>query len=79
MNSIMHGSIHDIAEQKAGEEGKSIDPHQRLQTQENKTGNDEAGNRWHKQPFPVSWILMMDAMERIDKLLGSLTVCDEMK
>ena len=71
MDRIMHGAIHQVAQQKAREEHESIAAHDQVHQPENGRRNDQARHGWHEQSLPVAGIVMVVAVQGIHELGGT--------
>ena len=85
MDRVVHGAVHQVAQQKAGEEHESIAAHDQVHQSEYGRRNDQAGYGRHEQSLPVTGIVMVVAVQGINELGGSgrfghpvknITVCD---
>ena len=79
MDSVVHGTIYQITQYEAGEKNERIIFHHQVHDSENRRRDDEAGHRWHKQPFLIAGEVMMVTMHHIYKFLGSFTIRNGMK
>ncbi len=79
MNGIMHGTIHQVAQQKARKEHESIAAHNQVHQPEYGRRNDEAGYGRHEESLPVPGIVMVIAMQGIYKLGGARRFGDPVK
>ena len=69
MDSIMHGTIHQVSKYKPWPEHKCILAHDEINQSKNGGCNNNAGDRGHEQPLLIPWIMMMVSMQGINKLL----------
>jgi len=53
--------------------------HNKVKDRKNQRSNDQAWNRGHEKPFPVSGKMMVIAMHDVNELFGSFTVSHPME
>ena len=73
VNSIMHGTIHKVTENKTGEEHKSSLAHDEVHQTKNGGSQNNTGNGRHKKAFSVARVMMMIAMKDINYIFRSFT------
>ena len=79
VNGIVHATVEQVPKNKSGEKNKGIPLHGQEHDPKYQRGNDEAGNRWHEEPFLITGKMMVVSMHDIDELLCPLTVCNCVK
>lgn len=81
MDGIMHGAIHEVAQDKTGEEHKCILPHDKIRQPENSRSDNNAWYRRHEKPLLIAGIMMVITMQSVNKLLrtGAFTYPVEKK
>lgn len=79
MNGIMHGAIHEIPQEEAGEKDKSICPEDQIKNRKYHGSEDQAGHRRHEQAFPVPRIFVVVAMHDINDPLDTRVFADEVE
>ena len=79
MNCIVHGAIHEVSQNKAWKKHEGIRTHQQPGKSKYSGSNDQAWYRRHKKALPVSGIVVMVAMKRVNKSLRTTTVGNHMK
>lgn len=79
MNSIVHSAIHQVSEYKPGKEHKCLLTYNEVHQSKNGGSKNKTWNRWHKQPLPISWIVVMITMQRINEFFGPSAVGNHVK
>ena len=79
VNGIMHAAIHEVTENKPGEEHECVGPHDEIHQSKNGRGNDDTRNRRHEQTLTVSWIMMMITMKNVRKIFNPWIIAYPMK
>ena len=79
MDGIMYTSVDQVTEQETREEHIGDVLHQQVHHTKDQRGQENAGNRWHKQPLPVPRVFMVITMDRIGQFLQPWVFADHME
>ncbi len=68
MNGVMHGSVQQVAEHKAGEKAQGIPAHDQVLQAEHNRSQHDAWQGWHKQPFAIARVFVVYPMHGINDI-----------
>ena len=79
MDRIVHSTIHKVTKKKTREEHKSILAHNKKHDAENCRRKNKTWYGRHKEPLPITGVMMMIAVKYVRKLLHPRIFTYQMK
>lgn len=79
MNGIVHGAIHQVAQDKTRKEHKCLLAYNEICQSENGRSNNKAWHRGHKKPLFVTRIMVVITMQCVNKFLRAWAFTHPMK
>jgi hypothetical protein len=79
VDSVVHGSIHQVTEDKPGKEHKCIAPHEQVHQCKYGGRQYHTWNRRHKEPLFITRVMVMVSMKCVRKFLQALFFTDQVE